>query len=1146
MKLAARRSHLLLGIPCALVLLAAGDAPLDVAGFRERMAELAKQEMAEPTLPAAERGASRHEREALVEKGTHLAEKATGLEGELPKQLADLDRLRRDLENGPELPPAAQPGAHEALAFEQAVELARYQVGNKRRRLETLRSELASVEDRLQESRLAVEKAHRREDAASAGSEVEGADGARARTELLLARGQQQVEAFRGAYLERLLYSRRIRLEAAELEVTMQQRVLDARIAALATLRRLLGVGREEADRRIAELRLRRAVLVEERAAHERELEQAMQEQRAAEQRLEKERAKEGPPSEEELTLLRTRLDTVHEKRKTAAGEGERDDLEIDLLDRQARLWDSAAELVAKAGRAREDAAEVFRAELDAERSRVGERRTGLAALQQIARDDLDQIRDGIRYSKTRIGAADEMAEEAAPADRKTLATRRATLETTIASLDEAEEFAQRRLLILVDKERLLSEQVEFLDGVTERTRALFTRGADRVTLQSFRDLAVLGGSVARRVGPFFDAPPRAAELEAIWDRGAGSLRGAVGRLLVLLALGLALSVVVARALRRALLASRPDSLPRAGLILALHALVPAVILVVLLLALLPLRPELPGPGIVDRASELTRLALSALDLFAALALGAVVVLAARGLWLAGEQSGLDEATVIRWRFLITWGRLGALSWIALRGLALLARSWDPPPSVPFMLDTAALLALLAAGTLIAVRMREQIAWLLAIRRTEERKAGDGVAAGELYRRLATLCVYLLLVYVMGILGAYVSGYGELASWLLARSAQTLGVALVAVALGRLVLYLAARRMIELDRIESITGRPHALDREAYRAVTAIGLLTLGAATVTVVLSVWGVDPPQAWSRLQGILATGLFAVNETRVTLKSVLTFIFILAVAVAISRAIRRLLATQIFPRAQVDKGVQHALATIINYVILLTALFMGFSAIGFDLTTLKVVAGAVGLGIGFGLQNIAANFVSGLIILFERPIKADDVVEVSGTVGRIETVSARATVVRTRDNVSVIVPNTDFVSGQVVNWSHRDPRTRLRLPLGVAYGSDVDKLKAAMLGVADDHRDVLKAPVPELRFLGFGDSSLDFELLVWTADPWPSERIKSDLYYAIEGALRDAGIVIPFPQRDLHIIDDPGSRGRGSGGPAGTSPAATTSSR
>jgi len=191
------------------------------------------------------------------------------------------------------------------------------------------------------------------------------------------------------------------------------------------------------------------------------------------------------------------------------------------------------------------------------------------------------------------------------------------------------------------------------------------------------------------------------------------------------------------------------------------------------------------------------------------------------------------------------------------------------------------------------------------------------------------------------------------------------------------------------------------------------------------------------------------------------------------------------------------------------------------GIHLGALTVFAGAVGVGVGFGLQNIASNFISGLVILAERPITLGDRVEVAGIAGQVERIRARSTVIRTNDNIMMIVPNTKFIDSPVTNWTYTDRRVRFRIPVGVAYGSDIAKVRDTLLAVGRENPNTLQEPAPSVFLKKFGDSSIDFELVVWSSEmsARPS-RYRSDLNFAIVEKFREAEIELPFPQRDLYI--------------------------
>ncbi|HEY5042025.1 MAG TPA: mechanosensitive ion channel domain-containing protein [Verrucomicrobiae bacterium] len=269
------------------------------------------------------------------------------------------------------------------------------------------------------------------------------------------------------------------------------------------------------------------------------------------------------------------------------------------------------------------------------------------------------------------------------------------------------------------------------------------------------------------------------------------------------------------------------------------------------------------------------------------------------------------------------------------------------------------------------------------------------------------------------------------------------------------------------------------------------------------------------------ILNHPLFDVGKTPFTLWTVLAILFWLVLVLLVSFLMRRFVVQRLLKRTRFDPSLQYAIHKITGYVFITLGFFIALQVNHVDLSSLAVIAGAVGVGVGFGLQNIINNFVSGLIILAERPITIGDRIEVGTVAGQVTRISLRSTIVVTNDNISIIVPNSDFISHAVTNWSHGDPRVRMRLSVGVAYGTDPEKLKSLLLEVAQGHPKVLADPPPDVFFSGFGDSSLNFELAVWTAEMSSKpRRFRSELYYAIEKKLRENKIEIPFPQRDLHL--------------------------
>lgn len=269
------------------------------------------------------------------------------------------------------------------------------------------------------------------------------------------------------------------------------------------------------------------------------------------------------------------------------------------------------------------------------------------------------------------------------------------------------------------------------------------------------------------------------------------------------------------------------------------------------------------------------------------------------------------------------------------------------------------------------------------------------------------------------------------------------------------------------------------------------------------------------------ILNHPLFDIGQTPFTLWTLLTILLWLVLVLMVNWGLRRFLVQRLLKRSRFDASLQYAIHKISGYIFITLGFFIALQVNNVNLSSLAVVAGAIGVGVGFGLQNIINNFVSGLIILAERPITIGDRIEVGTVAGQVSKISLRSTTVITNDNIAIIVPNSDFISHAVTNWSHGDPRVRMRLPVGVAYGTDPQKLRQLLIEVAGEHPNVLKDPKPELFFSGFGDSSLDFELAVWTSEMSSKpRRFRSELYYAIEKKLRENGVEIPFPQRDLHL--------------------------
>ena len=291
-----------------------------------------------------------------------------------------------------------------------------------------------------------------------------------------------------------------------------------------------------------------------------------------------------------------------------------------------------------------------------------------------------------------------------------------------------------------------------------------------------------------------------------------------------------------------------------------------------------------------------------------------------------------------------------------------------------------------------------------------------------------------------------------------------------------------------------------------------------------VAIAVWLYFTLEAFGLVRPI-AVALSKIFTTKITIGSLSFSPFtIVPVLVAIwltfkiARLTRFFLETDVFSRVTLPRGVPGTISKVTNYIILTIGFFVVAGMLGIDLTKLTIVAGAFSVGIGFGLQNIVNNFVSGLILLFERPIKEGDKIELDTVSGVVQKIGMRASIVKTWQGAEVVVPNADLISGKLVNWTLTDMRRRIEIPIGVAYGTDPETVMRVLLDVAGRHPDVLDDPAPGVPFMNFGSSSLDFELRCWTVEDFV--RVGTELRVEITRTLAAHGIEIPFPQRDVHL--------------------------
>jgi len=358
-------------------------------------------------------------------------------------------------------------------------------------------------------------------------------------------------------------------------------------------------------------------------------------------------------------------------------------------------------------------------------------------------------------------------------------------------------------------------------------------------------------------------------------------------------------------------------------------------------------------------------------------------------------------------------------------------------------------------------------------------------------------------------------------------------IAMVLVAVAAQVLFRRVRR-----RLKDLIRREHPFGPMLHSGLDWAFILLSLTVWVSVASGVLAAIPQTRFlsTRMLELLSQGLSQLGgvfdkpivpgKTEFKISDLLELVAAIAVIALLARGVRRLLLNYILNKTPMDLSVRHAVATSAQYLIVtLGFLFLLQRAAQVDLTMLGLVAGGVGVGVGFGLQNIANNLISGFFILFERPIKVGDRIEVGEVHGHVVHIAARATTVRTNDNIDFIIPNSSFTSFNVINWSHGDQKVRFRVPVPVAYGSDARLVERLLLEVAEENENVLKEPSPRVVFWAFGDSALEFQLRVWTTRMLHRRGVfVGQLNLAIYEKFQEHGIRIPFPQRDLHLKTAP----------------------
>jgi len=391
--------------------------------------------------------------------------------------------------------------------------------------------------------------------------------------------------------------------------------------------------------------------------------------------------------------------------------------------------------------------------------------------------------------------------------------------------------------------------------------------------------------------------------------------------------------------------------------------------------------------------------------------------------------------------------------------------------------------------------------------------------------------IRLLLAFgVIGVLIAGAFGYVSLARVFLTQLVLTSAVLVVFLIIHRLGSEFIQYALFGQSRIGEWARHSLDLDDERIDRASFLGgllyALVLGLVGLIVLLFIWGADKKDLKTWIYDLLF-GL-QIGNIRISLVSTAIAFALFAGLLILTRFVQRLFADKILQQARVDTGVRNSIRAGIGYVGFVLAGLISFSAVGLDLSNLAIVAGALSVGIGFGMQNVVNNFVSGLILLVERPVKVGDWVVVGSNQGYVKRIKVRATEIQTFDRASVFIPNSMLISDAVTNWTYSDTLGRIIIPIGVAYGSPVRKVINTLQEIGSAHPEIMSDPAASAAFRGFGDSALNFELRCFLQDVNGLIGVTSDLCVSIDEKFRELGIEIPFPQRDVHMISPKNTKG------------------
>ncbi len=382
----------------------------------------------------------------------------------------------------------------------------------------------------------------------------------------------------------------------------------------------------------------------------------------------------------------------------------------------------------------------------------------------------------------------------------------------------------------------------------------------------------------------------------------------------------------------------------------------------------------------------------------------------------------------------------------------------------------------------------------------------------ESYQRFLQLLqryYFPFIFFSLGVASLWCIGYRNLGQTVLLKTWST-GLAYLAI----MLVYHFLRK-----RLYGWHDRTKADDESAqflFRSFKSTLMYAMVLATILIILNLLGLLTP-----LEQVMSVPVFSIGDKAITFWVIIKAVLFLLGFVFASRLVQAYLDYRVYPSLGIDPGLGYALNTFLNYASLGLGFIIALKVVGLDLRFLLVFAGAIGIGIGLGLQNMAANLMSGFSLIFGGKVRKNDWIEVSGTLGQVTDIFMQATKVRDRDNIEYLIPNTEFISGTIINYSLASPMIRIDLQVGASYDADPRQVEQIMLDAAKAEADVSSYRQPQVRFVEYGDNSINFELLIWIdVRKTPRRRVRSNLYFAIFDAFQKAGIEIPYPQRDLHI--------------------------